>query len=62
MGVLTATVSFTVPIPTSTDLVAALCQHTGELVSYEEELYKLICPALKDRGIIMAIADPQESV
>jgi hypothetical protein len=62
MGVLTATIRFTNPIPTSTDLVAVLCQHTGELVSYKEEMYELACPVLTDVSSIMAIADPQENV
>jgi hypothetical protein len=62
MGILTATIRFAGPAPTSTDLTTALCQHTGEFVSYEEERYELACPILKKAGSICAIADPQESV
>lgn len=62
MGVLVATVRFTGTIPTSTELVAALCQHISELVGYEEELYALTCLALKDGGRIFAIADPPKNV
>lgn len=64
MGVLTATIRFTGSVPTSTDLVAALCQHTGELVSYEEATYELRCPVLKDESSICAFAtdDAQEHI
>ncbi len=62
MGVLTATVHFSGPVPSSTDLVAALSQHIGELIIYEEAEYKLTCLVLKDAGSILAIADPQEGV
>jgi hypothetical protein len=61
MGVLAATVRFTAPIPTSAELVAALCQHTGEVVSYKEEVYQLNCPALKEAGSVFAVDDPQAS-
>jgi hypothetical protein len=60
MGILTATVRFAGPLPTSTDLVAALCQHIGEVVHYDEELCDLTCPVLKETEPIGAVADPQQ--
>jgi hypothetical protein len=62
MGILTATVRFTGSLPTSTELVAALCQHIGESVSYKEDMFDLTCPALKDTESIGAVHYPQEGV
>jgi hypothetical protein len=60
MGVLTATVRFAGPIPTSAELMATLCQHIGEEAHYEEELGDLTCPALKETESIGAVADPEQ--
>jgi hypothetical protein len=48
MGCLSAKVTFSSVPPTVRGLVAALCHHTGEVVSYNEERGELVCLASRD--------------
>jgi hypothetical protein len=48
MGCLSATVTFNDVPPSVAALVAALCHHTGEVISYDEERGELVCSASKD--------------
>jgi hypothetical protein len=56
MGVRGASIRFTGPVPTSVELIAALCQHTGESITYTEERGGFECSTLKEAASVFAIA------
>ena len=59
-GMLGATVRFNGPAPNSAELVAALCQHTGESISYTEEWGSFECATLQKADTVFADADENE--
>ena len=62
MGILSEPVVFTESLPSATELVNALCQHTGEAVSFDEETEILSCIATGDAtGFWALIYKPNHS-